>query len=158
MTELRGGERVEIFDNVTGYHLQTFERAMSEAMERHVEAEGAPNVIDVWRLVTPMSTKQKRKLQPLPKVDLSAPLSVQTGQVGRIIRRIVGRERINARSKEVKVERRVSDHETRVEYRLGHGIPIVGIFVLWDILDEIARQGRQHIGNTDLARRITGAP
>lgn len=79
MTELLGGERVTIVAGNTV--VQTFERTMSDALQRHV-VDQATEVIDLWRLVTPMSAKQKRKLPPLPDLDVqSLPLEACTGSV-----------------------------------------------------------------------------
>ncbi len=154
MIELLGGERVSIVDGDT--KVQTFERTMSEKRQRQLEADpDAYNIIDVWRLVTRMSARQKRKRDPVPPLDFSAPLDRQVDQIWGSVEEIKQRERATARGRRVKATRRVSDDTVAERYELGHGIPPVGVFVLWGILDGLARNRTKKIDAAELAWLIT---
>ena len=94
MTGFRGGEQVVIRHN--GQPVHTFERIMSDALQRHREAEYEAGdhgqVIDLWRLVTPMPRQQQKKLPPLPAVDPTAPLAERIHQINERLKQIDGRK------------------------------------------------------------------
>ncbi|WP_204807769.1 hypothetical protein [Mycobacterium riyadhense] len=148
-----------------GRMIQTFERSISETMQRELAAEPDPadawsddpldvatwleseyegRDIDLWRLVTPMSAR-KNKTAPLPKLDLSAPLDDQCRVIWERTNMVERRRRTTLRSQNV---------EYRETYELGHGISPVSKALLWAILDELARQGISKVGTADLSRYI----
>jgi hypothetical protein len=149
--ELLGGERVTIvFDDHT---VQTFERTMSEALQRHVADEDT-EVIDLWRFVTPMSARQKRRLPPLAEVDLSAPLRDQIKQGMERIEQMERREQITDRTRGKKSTQRIADDMVAETYELGHGIPRINVALLWHIFDGLARSGTPEIDTRQLQEFI----
>lgn len=176
MSELLGGERVVIESR--GRPVHTFQRAVSEVTEKHwnrpvdsseawsdhpddiaayLDARSTP-VIDTWVLVTPMRRRQARKYPKLPEVDPTAPLEKQAAQIMARLRRLDGRRRVNAATRDVKVKQFIGDDTFIEKYRLGYGMPDIQDWKLWGILDGIARETGLRVSRveaTELARRIT---
>jgi hypothetical protein len=141
--ELLGGEEITIFHAERAVH--TFRRAMADALLAHLDAEEYPGpVIDLWRIVTPMSARQQKRLPPLPKLDDSADLEEQTAFTWNQLRRIDMRAQINSRTDGV---------ESDETYELGYGIPRIGKPKLWRLLDGFCRVGIQEI----TAQQLTDA-
>ncbi|MFN8031921.1 MAG: hypothetical protein U0Q47_01350 [Mycobacterium sp.] len=91
---------------------------------------------------TPMSSRQKRKLEPLNKFDPDQHSHQDQCQIIRDrVEQFKGREQINRCTRDVKTQRQVRDDLIYEEYRLGFGVPPVGSWVLWDILAAHARAG-----------------
>lgn len=154
MSALRGGERVVITHKGRTVHI--FERSMSDELQQlRADDEDDTPVIDLWRLVTPMSAKQKRKLPPLPNVR-SLPPAERAQAIWERNERFKARERINSRTRAAKVEYAVTDDLMVVKYDLGYGIRPVGMWKLWDILDDLARAGSNRIDALALDKKITG--
>lgn len=152
--ELLGGERVAITADRRKVHV--FERTMSTARQHALEASQAAH-IDVWRLVTPMSGKQRVRLDtvaPKPAVDAAAPPAERLDAIWAGVRVNAARERVNTRTRTAK-SRRVDDDEFTEHYELGYGIPKVADWKLWHILDAHALRGVREIDARDLSRLVT---
>lgn len=145
--ELLGGERVKITHQ--GNVVQTFERTMSEERLEHLLKVDPPEgFIDLWRLATPMSAKQKQHLSDPPKLDLNSSAEDQTRQIWDRIENTKRRERITGRTKDVLS----ADGKN---YELGNDIHPVAKALLWEILDGLARAGENEIEAAKLDYFIT---
>lgn len=153
---LLGGERIAINSTKRPWPLHVFERSMSEERERLLQA-GEDDFIDVWRLVTPMSSKQRARLDgaaPIPEVKAGTPPANQIDAIREALRLRRFRERANTRTTGIKVTQQ--DGDTIYEaYELGYGIRRVSTGVLWRIFDTLARNGVQEIDAADLSKLVT---
>jgi hypothetical protein len=128
-----------------GRDVHIFERTMSDALLRHIaEHEPDGEVIDLWRLLTPMRRRQAKKYPALPPIDCTAPLCERMHQDDQRIRQLNGRRRINDSIRGVKFTKFTSE-DTFVEYyslqRLGVAKSgEVATEKFWEIFDAIARE------------------
>lgn len=154
VSELAGGERIAITAGNRKVHI--FERTMSTDRQRDLAAQAADH-LDVWRLVTPMSAKQRARLDasaPIPPVDPNAPPGEQIDTIKAAVSSHIWREKANSRTADAKTVRAAAD--TAIEYyELGYGIPTIRTEKLWAILDRIALSGVLSIDAANLSALIT---
>lgn len=138
---------------------------MGDALRRSIEEseDDADAVIDLWRAVTPMSPKQKRRLgtKPSKKDILSLSLRDQTKAIWERTARRGRLARVNVRIRRVKI-----DDGYSVKYQLGYGIRTASVTVFWRVFDELARQELQRgsdptrvtvsVETRELDKKLTG--
>ena len=168
MNTLPAGVRVRIV-TTTGHLLHTFERAISEEAQRWQSrpvdlseaCSGDPDDVDayrrsraetapqVWRLITPMSARQKAKLPPLvsetTRIAALDP-AAQCDAAIALVRQHKHRERITART---------IGAETDDRYLLGGSLPPIEKTRLWQILDGFARVGCTEVDAEALRKLVT---